>query len=64
MLMIPEVPSGSYLAEGFVTISILSIDPAGRASKSVFPLPPDKELGRPSINTVTAPSPRSIMRPS
>ena len=64
MLMIPDVPSGSYLADGFVTISILSIEPAGSASNNVFPFPPDKELGLPSISTVTEPSPRNIIRPS
>ena len=64
IFIIPDVPSGSYFADGLVTISILSTELAGNASKSVFPFPPESELGRPSIKIITVPSPRSITRPS
>ena len=64
MLMIPDVPSGSYLAEGLVTISMRSIEPAGKASSNDLPFPPDKELGRPSIKMVTPPSPLKVTPPS
>ena len=62
--MIPEVPSGSYFADGLATISTRSIDPAGSASNNVFPLPPLNELGRPLIKIITDPSPRSVTPPS
>ena len=64
ILMMPELPSGSYFAEGLVTISIRSIEPAGKASKRVLPFAPDIELGLPSIKIVTVPSPRSEILPS
>ena len=62
--MMPEVPSGSYFADGLATISTRSIDPAGSASNNVFPLPPLNELGRPLIKIITDPSPRSVTPPS
>ena len=64
ILIIPEVPSGSYFAEGFVTTSILSIAFAGNASNTFAPSFPTRVLGRPSIKIVTLASPRRLIFPS
>ena len=64
MLIIPELPSGSYFADGLVTISIRSIEPAGKASNKVLPFEPVSELGLPSIKIFTEPSPRNKILPS
>ena len=48
-MIIPEVPSGSYFAEGFVIISILSIVLAGICSRASDGSSTD---GLPSINKV------------
>ncbi len=63
-LIIPAVPSGSYLADGFVTTSMLSIELAGicvRTSELLMPASPD---GLPSIKKVTFVFPRKATVPS
>ena len=64
IFIIPEVPSGSYFADGLATISTRSIEPAGNASNKVLPFPPLSELGRPLIKIITEPSPLSVTPPS
>ena len=64
ILIIPEVPSGSYFEEGVVTISIRSTIDEGKASNILLPALPDIVLGRPSIKIVTLPSPLSEILPS
>ena len=59
--MIPAMPSGSYLAEGFVIISICSIVFAGICCRASLP---SSTLGRPSIKTVKLELPRKLTFPS
>ena len=64
ILMMPDIPSGSYLAEGFVINSILSILLAGICCKIAALLLPVILEGFPSIKTVTFPLPRKLIFPS
>jgi len=61
ILIIPETPSGSYFADGFVTISILSIVLAGICCSASLG---SSIVGRPSINNEKLPLPRSLTLPS
>jgi len=60
-LMIPAMPSGSYLAEGLVMISMFSMAEAGSCRKASLP---ESTLGLPSIRTVKLEEPLSETFPS
>ena len=61
ILMIPDTPSGSNFAEGFVTISMFSIELAGICCKASFG---SIIVGLPSINNVKLPLPLNSTFPS
>ncbi len=61
ILIIPTAPSASFLAEGVVNTSILSICPAEICSKAAAPF---KEPGFPSIYTLNPELPRKVISPS
>ena len=62
--MIPAVPSGSYLAEGFVMSSIDSIAEAGIEVRTSELLMPSSPVGLPSTRKLILLLPRSITVPS
>src|SRR5690606_12478212 len=61
MLIIPDLPSGSYLADGAVTISISAITLAGNWLKNAVTSP---VMGRPCNRTRKPVDPRIIILPS
>ena len=64
IFMMPDMPSGSYLAEGLVITSTLSTELAGICSSSVSKSFPIISYGRPLISTLTLEEPRSVTVPS
>ena len=64
MLIIPDMPSGSYFADGFVITSMVSIELAGMVSNTPERPDPVIEDGRPSINIVTFALPLKLTFPS
>ena len=60
---IPAVPSASYLAEGEVITSTLSIASAGNWRKALVPSKPTKEEGFPSIKIRTFSFPLKLTFP-
>ena len=64
MLMMPLMPSGSYLAEGLVMTSTFSTVEAGICSSNDARSLLSSSLGRPLTNTLTLLEPRSVTLPS
>lgn len=62
--MMPEVPSGLYLAEGFVMTSIFSISLAGSCCKTSARLRPMRAEVRPLMRMRTLSDPRRLTLPS
>ena len=61
---IPAVPSASYLAEGEVTTSTLSMASAGNCLSASVPLKPTSAEGFPSISILTFSLPLRLTFPS
>ena len=64
ILMMPLMPSGSYLAEGLVMTSTFSTVEAGICSSRVLRSEASSSLGRPLTSTFTLEEPRNVTLPS
>src|SRR5215213_9312732 len=64
MLITPELPEASYLADGLVMISIWSMADAGMFFSRLARSVDERKVGFPSIITITPAFPRRLMAPS
>ena len=64
ILIIPDVPSGLYLADGLVITSMRSMELAGNCCKTSALVLPIKGEGLPLIRIITLAEPRNVTPPS